>query len=970
MDKSLKILSQTIKKIIVNLKPYSQPLSFLILTGKNGQGRRTLLKQSHLEHITIDTVPSTDVYYNGHGLIVELGEAWLNKSTFVLQQVIKTLNNAHPALAITGIICGINIQPFIRIAEPETLASEIQLHARFMQPFIQNLPKIPVGIIFTHMDTLSGFCEFFQTEHSSELRKALGFSLTNNAYPYNTFKAQFEQFIEALGQQVLTKIHPARSSLKRTLIREFPMQIASMRLTLQSIIESIIKLKAPVLALYFTSSEQGGEGQDKLTPRIQREYALTIPNQTPLATNHRAYFVEGALRSFQKQTKQQAVKPLLSTHWIQGSIAATCTFIAIFGYHYLHTASYLDKASQHLLEYEATHEQPAKLEEAINHLNQAKYFLDKISAQPLKLNTISTARKNLALTSENTLYGKFLPNLLAEVEMQLKQSKGTPSELYQALKVYLMLGQPQYQDPDLIIAWFKNAWQPIMSSTELDAKIRLLKLAFNTHRQPLELNNQLVNDTRQFLNALPKAYLYYSLIKPYFSKETIQIELKGYNLPVKNIPVYFTKSGYKATNELIDSSALSLHKESWVLDSQQPASLTKLLEEAYAYDYVLFWKNIIQKANLPAFQNFKQANQITALIQQSHTFAEWTKQIQQETSPLTNDPSNRFNELIASQFTELSLISPSAIGKLNYTINELNKLLGTLAILDDQGKTAFTIAKSRFDGDALTNPISNLYKQVDTFPEPIHNLSKQLADQIWGLLLQDTRRYINTLWEKDVYAAYKNNLLNKYPFDNTSKNEVDLNTFENFFSPNGIITTFVAEYIKPFLDTSTPDWKPKTLDNFALPMSPEFLNQLIRANIITNMFFANNNAHANVKLSLQKLMFDPDISSLTLTIGSQTVADNPSNESFTSFEWPASPVKLIIKNTNDGTLNIQEEGPWGLFRLLSKITVVAEDTDPPTIQLIFNHEGHSAQYTLKAQNDLNPLTPGILSEFTLNKTLR
>ncbi len=41
------------------------------------------------------------------------------------------------------------------------------------------------------------------------------------------------------GQRVINKMHPARSTIKRSLIREFPLQLASLRVPIQFLIQGI-----------------------------------------------------------------------------------------------------------------------------------------------------------------------------------------------------------------------------------------------------------------------------------------------------------------------------------------------------------------------------------------------------------------------------------------------------------------------------------------------------------------------------------------------------------------------------------------------------------------------------------------------------------------------------------------------------------------------------------------------------------
>ena len=54
MDKSLDALCEALKKILVFLKPQSNPISFLLMTGKIKQGKTSLLRQANLTHYVLE----------------------------------------------------------------------------------------------------------------------------------------------------------------------------------------------------------------------------------------------------------------------------------------------------------------------------------------------------------------------------------------------------------------------------------------------------------------------------------------------------------------------------------------------------------------------------------------------------------------------------------------------------------------------------------------------------------------------------------------------------------------------------------------------------------------------------------------------------------------------------------------------------------------------------------------------------
>lgn len=973
MDTSLRALCDALKKVIGQLKPQYHSLSFLLLTGRVGQGKTTLLRQSHVEHVVVDAERNADIYYNQHGLIVELGESWLNQNKNLLQYTLKQLNRCHRALTISGIILCVDINDLLT-SEPLQLAERCKAHTQFLKRFGQSLNyRVDTAIMFTKADALAGFCEFFQNEHASELQKPLGFSLdwiSRQGKLLSNFKAQFERFIEVLGQQVIHKMHPARSGVKRTLIREFPLQLASLSLGIQSIIQTIPPQSFRIRAIYFTSGEQGGISLDKLNKKIQHEYALTVQDTFPQSINYRAYFIEGALSAFQAQTKQQAVSLVLPNKWTMSALAGTVALSLVWiGSQHFKSAHLLDKASKELLTYDQLASQNKGDTAALYHLTKATTALEQLSAGPLYLPTLQQLKIELTADTKAYLHGNFLPSILSDIEQTLLDTQQPHSARYQALKIYLMLNEPTKFSESDVMAWFQDYWKKTSAPTVIAKKRALLEQVLQQPRQPIAINQQIVSDIRNYLNALPVSYLYYSFAKPYFPQDNQSIDIDGFNFADKTLPLYFTKIGFKQVIAELPAISAQLQKDNWVLARQDLKDLPSLLQEAYCYDYVTWWQTFMHHSNPLHFNDYPQAKHVAEAIRQSDTITKIVDLFQQQTSPDFGENATLFNQQIASKFTELNLMSQSATRDLTLTISELEKFLTTLSVVNDQGRTAFALTKSRFQGDELSNPLSALYMRVRQLPEPISSWAKQLADDTWFILINDTRNFINQQWQQTVIPDYQQAIANRYPFDATKTQEVTIADFDRFFSSHGVLNSFIEQYLKPFIDISQAQWQLKELNDHVLPISSDMINELIRANVISNMFFPDQRDTSKIEFSLQKVNLDPVVANLQLVIGSTSLRDTQDSESVTQFNWPQSNAKLTLNSIEGNHYELDEPGPWAFFKILQKVNVLVDEQDSSNLQILFEINGNSGRYLLKTQNQVNPFIPGILNGFVLNESI-
>ncbi len=973
MDKSLQALCHALNKLVSELKPQYNPLSFLILTGKAKQGKSSVLRQSHMEHITVHTECAIDIYYNQHGVIVELGETWLNQSHNLLQYTLKQLNRCHRSLKISGIVLCVDINDLFSL-DPAHTSEQCKAHALFLERFGLSLGyRADACILFTKLDVLAGFCEFFQYEHPTELQKPLGFSLNNKQQSgqlLDIYKQQFDDFIEVLNQKVIQKIHPARSSIKRTLIRELPLQFASLRSPIQVLIKHISPRLIGLQSVYFTSAEQGGAGLDRLNGKIQHEYALTLQEHAPHSTNYRAYFIEEALACFQKQTKYH-IPCFTPTHkWIGGVIASSLLLSLLWiGYQHVKSTYLLDEASKELIAYDALSTQTNKQAVAVYHLNKASNSLKKISTS-LAMPTLQQIKVQLQTNTQHRLNHQFFPTILSELEQSITNAHATPIERYNALKVYLMLSDSKRFSQQDIIDWFDQQWQKQNVHTDaLQKKLTLLKKSLHTPMQPIAINQQLVSDTRNYLNALPAKYLYYALARPNFSSSTQPILVEGFALASKEVPVYLTKAGFAATLDSLPAISKKLQTDNWVLARQDLFDLDRVLQEAYCYEYVVWWQNFMRHSLPVHVQNYQQALGLAQTLNQSNAISKLIDLIQQQTAPDFQDNAGLFNREIASKFTDLSLLSHSAISNLTLTVNELQKFLSTLSVVNDQGKTAFHLVKSRFQGDVLLNPLSELYTQMRQLPEPVSTWAKQIADDTWFTMINDGRNYINHQWQQLVFHDYQSTIAKRYPFDAAQSQEISIADFNRFFASHGTLNQFINDYLKPFLDTSNPQWQLKEANNYVLPISTDMINELIRANVITNMFFPEQSDTSQIEFSLQKISLDPIVASLKLTIGDKKLVDNQTSDSFTSFHWPESNARLVLNSIEGNQFEIEELGPWAFFKILQKVNVLVDEDDSANLQILFEVNGNSGRYLLKTQNQVNPFIPGILNGFVLNDTI-
>lgn len=967
MDQSLLAICEAIKKIFLQLKP-STPLSFVLLTGKTGQGKTTLLKQSHFHCFPLEQDYSIQLFYSNEGILLELGETWLTQSQALLVHTLKKLNRCQKNLKISGIILCIDSSELL-LAEPLQLVSLCQSHIQLIERFGKALGyRTDTSIFFTKIDSIAGFCEFFQSDHAFDLQKPLGFSLESNSEPsklLNNYKKKFEEMIEDLGQHIIHKLHPARSTAKRILIREFPLQLATLRVPIQTLLHKLPIQFFRLHTLYFTSAEQGGLSIDRLNQKIQREYALIVQDRFPQSKNYRAYFINGALSAFLAQTQYLIPQtPMKQKLYISILSTTAGLLFTLLGYHHFKITHLLDETSKELISYDTFINQKNNTA-AFYHLSLAENKINAINNW-LFLPVIEHLKSELHQNAQKKLHLHFLPDMVNHIEYAMMDSSNPPAARYQALKIYLMLAEPQHFSQAVVLQWFKEYWQKENPHSMDDIPMAVLKQALTLPIQPIPIKKQLVMDVRNYLNALPPAYLYYSIAKQSFSMEKTIITMKGFDIPVRELPYYYTKAGFQKTLQSLEAISATLTKENWVLARQDLEYLQKQLEQAYCFEYITWWKNFINRTQPQHYQGYQQARKLMQTLTNAQSMTHLIHFIQENTKPNLNHSASLFNQKIASQFTNINLITASSITELSENIHELEQFIATLSVVQDDGQTLFNLTKSRFEDNSIPDPLTKLYKRSHQLPIPIASWAKQIADDSWYIFISASKTYLNKKWYSEVFQPYQKIIANRYPIDSLQKEEISLEDFNLFFAPKGILNNYIAQYLKPFLDTSQPQWQPKELDGYVLPISNDLLNELIRANVISNMFFPHGQEKSKIDFTLQKISLDPVVANLQLRLGDSVLDDNQSTDSYTFFNWPQENATLSLHSIEGNSYKLEEKGIWAFFKILQKVNVLVDNNDSSSLQILFEINGNSGRYTLKTENQINPFSPGILTGFTLN----
>ncbi|MET4696841.1 type VI secretion system membrane subunit TssM [Endozoicomonas lisbonensis] len=618
---------------------------------------------------------------------------------------------------------------------------------------------------------------------------------------------------------------------------------------------------------------------------------------------------------------------------------------------------------------------------------------------------------------DEKLLSQFLPVFQSELEQQLRYPDKNSADTLEKLRVYLMLTTPEHRDNRVISQWAEQHWaQELPGEASRQQALaghlaRLLSLSVPA----LEPDSQIVKAARQQIRAIPVAQRIYARMKqqPGMTGEVDLFSVVGGDTgkafgvaPGSDAfvsPRRFTLEAWKQADFSADSPLLTdLEQDQWLYGSTEGEDFSRTdrekiaaqVEKLYLAEYARYWQGFLNQFRVQSFSNLRAATaslevmadpvysplkgvlEAVALNTQlvppvklpapGSAAAETAgKLLADVRKPTTVDQQfQSVNRLVSTRPDQAP-----AIQEVLASVRELHDFLNEMVLAADSDEQAYAAARARFQRSG-NDVIKRLRTRAARMPEPVKGWLISMADSSWGLLLDGSRRYVNTAWQDQVYSAYQNSLQNRYPFADSGddRREAPWQDFNRFFKPDGVEQQFFNEYLKPFVDTRK--WRVKTLDGRGLSLSGNTLTQLRRASLIRQSFYKGS-SELNVNFKLQPTRLDSDVRLFSLELGEQRLKYSHGPRIVKQFNWRSaddSRARIIFEDLND-TVNRQEfEGDWAWFRLLDASELLST-SDPREFSLTFNERGRKARFRLIAGSSDNPFDTSLLRNYRLKGSL-
>ncbi|WP_395354712.1 type VI secretion system membrane subunit TssM [Vibrio sp. D3] len=1069
IEQAVKVVTKTHKG-----KRSLYDLPWYVLIGPPGTGKTTVLKQSGLEFPLADSLGSDSIagvggtrhcdwWFANKAVLIDTAGRYTtqdsqekvdSKAWHGFLGLLKKYRTQRP---INGAIVTISLASVM-----SQTRTERSLHARAIKSRLQELKnqlgmQFPIYVLLTKMDLVAGFNEFFSDLSKEEREELFGFmfprEVADERGVISLFNKEFHGMLERLDSRMLRILETEDDLEKRALIFEFPKQLRVLQANLDEFLAEIFaqnSFEEPALirGVFMLSSVQEGLPVDKLMNESTNGLGL---NRLALAKSHtgsHSYFVKNL---FDKVIFKEQLLGTVNRHyqkqsgWMRRGVYIGCASL-LLGASALWLMSYKWN-SQLIVD---TNEQAGHIEAMIGaesldfeaDIISAVETLDRLMTLPLGKQSnygdadsvkrfglyqgdkVSQAANN-AYSDALTQY--YAPLLLDSLVTEMESNQQHREYLYETLKTYLMLFNPDKYQQDEVLAWFNFYFErQYPGELNIDLRKGLLQHTQNlleNDGQGFSYNTAAVTNAREVLTQMSLPERAYQRMKIQFSKSHVpsfrftdvlgpkgleQFERASGKPLSQGISGFYTYNGFHSIFQIqINRTVKSLMEENWVYGDDLKAheidqdSAIQGVQSRYYQDYVNEWKTLIEDIQLKQAPSLELATEqarvlsgverpIESLLRAIQKEVGLSKVSLSENQKATSEVAgkvakvkfsntadrldmylpeeNGFNialpgKEVESHFSEILRLGEQDFDDIQQAMVNLRSYLSDLSSSGNNQKIAY---KSILDGTVTQDVAASFARAKEFLPRPFNQWLGELSQESVKFAESGSKDHLNQLWVTQVVRPYQRTIAGRYPFEPNASREVRLKDFKRFFGYGGTLDSFFQEYLEPFVDTSNSRWRLEK----EIGVRPETLMVFQRAKRIRQSFFESDNS-LRVEFGMKPVYLDQHITRFVLELGKQDLVYKHGPARAKSLSWPAGQDQTrIVFTPPESKREIAHtyEGEWGIFKLLDQSLKARPESRKDNIVMI-DLKGNKVQLELIPSSAINPFWSNEMERFRCPRTL-
>jgi len=844
------------------------------------------------------------------------------------------LKKNRPRQPINGVLVAISLEDLMTMSGADIAAHANAIRARLLELHERLKVDFPVYALFTKADLVAGFMEFFGNLGENGRKQVWGATFQTNDKTQNLVGEvpyEFDALIERLNVDLTDRLQEEPAPSTRVSLFGFPAQMAALKRSIFDFLNSIFEptryhANATLRGFYFTSGTQEGTPIDQVIGALARSFGAEEVAGATYSGKGRSYFLTDLINKViigeaaWVSTDWRAVRRALiikiaaySCIFLVAAAAATAWWVS-----YRHNKELIAETNTRIEAYRAAAGPLASEKlisdrafERVEPLLRRLRFLpvgyaargDKV---PFSAKFGLSQYDRLQSSSENVyhvaLERMFRPRVMYRLEEVLEANRNVPGFLYEALKVYLMLGGQQPVDRELVVGWMRRDWADNLYPGAGNANGRkaledhlTAMLDLDSGQEPLfTLHGPLIEETQKTLARLSVGQRAYELLKSQGRSSGVPDWLPaqhggpdfalvfqgvgGQDVNNIRVPGFFTYAGFqKAFVDRLGEVAELVRKERWVLGpageqtavSAQYDTLGQTLLDLYTRDFIAAWREALGKLQLRPLTADKPkyialgaaaaaTSPIKQLLESIHDETALTRE-QSGSKPadskapaggatptLLRQQDRAPGAAIEAAFKTFHVLvegdaTRRPIDAIIANLNEIHQSMTLLATNPSQAALA---------NASLQTQVASLRANANRLPPPFSDLMLKAAGSFEGDLTNSSHAQLSRALGDQVTGPCEQIVPNRYPFTRGSTQEVPLADFGRLFGPGGVMDRFFTQNLTALVDTSRREWSWRQDNVLARTLSPATLREFQHAAQIRDAFFATGGSMPSINLAV------------------------------------------------------------------------------------------------------------------------
>lgn len=692
-DENVELLGENFQKALAVLKEtrgkgsrdrqFLYELPWYVIIGPPGSGKTTALLNSGLRFPLAERMGNQPIrgvsgtrncewMFTDEAILIDTAGRYTTQDSYQAVDAsewtgfLGLLKQHRPRRPINGVLVTLSLSDLLQQTEEERSQHAKAVRQRIQELYTQLGVRFPIYMLLTKTDLVAGFNEFFADLTQEDRAQVWGetFSAaasedTNAAI--ESFGRCFDELLQRLSGRMLRRVQDEHDISRRSLVLDFPQQLALLKPALLRFLDEAFSINRyeskPLLrGVYLTSGTQEGTPIDRVMGMLANTYKINRQAAPVYSGRGRSFFLTRLLK--------EVIFPEAELAGVDPKVEQRQRLLQVGAYSAVGVLSLL-LLGLWILSYQRNVAAIGQIQTLVNAFKDAK--LDTTTTQSHlrtllpKLDTLLASRnvyEDYGITSRFGLYqgnklsqaaensyeywlkNYFQPLLMRRTAERMSGPEAANNDvLYELLRLYLMLAQPERMDVKLATPWIRGDWERTFASEpDLLAKLSLhLDNLLALKLDPVPIDEPFIASVRAKLSQVPQINQLYARFKSeglldnshdFHAAEALAPSgsrvfqsADGRDIGSLNIPGLFTGWGYsevflKKGEDYVKDAVT----DNWVLgnrgslNSAEMDRLNRDFQKLYLADYQKYWMDLLNAVKLRRPGDINQTIELLELL--------------------------------------------------------------------------------------------------------------------------------------------------------------------------------------------------------------------------------------------------------------------------------------------------------------------------------------------------------------------